>query len=85
MQKEKNDNLSVFDKIKSVSSSLNNWVNNGIKKTSDENINIRTNICNVCDFWDSEAFNKSGKCNKCGCNTWFKIRMDTEKCPLGKW
>jgi predicted Zn-ribbon and HTH transcriptional regulator len=45
----------------------------------------RESICRACDQWDSEAFHSTGRCRKCGCSTWAKLRMATERCPLGKW
>lgn len=45
----------------------------------------RKSICLKCEFWNKEAFNNTGKCNKCGCSTWAKLRMLSEKCPIGKW
>lgn len=45
----------------------------------------RQSICRSCNQWDSQAINGTGRCKKCGCSTWAKLRMATEKCPLGKW
>jgi hypothetical protein len=27
----------------------------------------------------------TGRCSKCGCSTWAKLRMASEKCPIDKW
>ena len=53
--------------------------------TPREILEERENICHSCDQWDSQAINGTGRCKKCGCSTWAKLRMATERCPLGKW
>jgi hypothetical protein len=45
----------------------------------------RKSICQACEFWSPEGFRGTGKCTKCGCSTWVKLRMATERCPIGKW
>lgn len=45
----------------------------------------RESICRACPEWDPAALNNTGRCRKCGCSTWAKLRMATERCPLGKW
>jgi hypothetical protein len=45
----------------------------------------REATCRSCDQWDATALNNTGRCRKCGCSTWAKLRMATEACPLGKW
>ena len=45
----------------------------------------REAICRACPEWDATALNATGRCRKCGCSTWAKLRMATERCPLGKW
>ena len=46
----------------------------------------REAVCLGCEF-----FNATGvagmfpRCMHCGCSTWAKQRMATEKCPLDKW
>jgi hypothetical protein len=70
---------------KTAITSTANWISNGAKKVSDEVIQERLLACKGCEFWNSGAFNNTGRCMKCGCSTWVKLRMDTEKCPIGKW
>lgn len=41
--------------------------------------------CKACPEWDAQALKGTGRCKKCGCSTWAKLRMATESCPLGKW
>jgi predicted Zn-ribbon and HTH transcriptional regulator len=45
----------------------------------------REATCRACPEWDSAALNATGRCRKCGCSTWAKLRMATERCPMGKW
>lgn len=34
-----------------------------------------------CEFFNADK----GRCSKCGCWTRFKVRLESEKCPEGKW
>jgi hypothetical protein len=45
----------------------------------------REATCRACPEWDATALTATGRCRKCGCSTWAKLRMATERCPLGKW
>jgi len=47
------------------------------KETQD----ARLAICHACDQW----IEKRKRCAKCGCFTDKKIKLATERCPLGKW
>ena len=53
--------------------------------TPPEALATREATCRACPEWDAAALNKTGRCRKCGCSTWAKLRMATERCPLGKW
>lgn len=57
----------------------------GFATTPPEALATREATCRACPEWDSSALNGTGRCRKCGCSTWAKLRMATEKCPLGKW
>jgi hypothetical protein len=46
---------------------------------ADEVIAARRAACEACDQWDH------GRCKSCGCYTFAKTRLRSEKCPLGKW
>lgn len=72
-------------KCKSLSSSVVNYSISGFKSSTQEEIFKRKLICEGCDNWISSAWKGTGKCNLCGCSTWAKIRMKTEKCPIEKW
>ena len=81
-EKEARDFL---EKCKSFSSSVVNYSKSKFKSSTQEEILKRKSICKDCEHWISSAWNGTGKCNLCGCSTWAKIRMATERCPIGKW
>jgi len=57
----------------------------GFAVTPPETLALRQDLCKVCPEWDAAALNTTGRCRKCGCSTWAKLRMATERCPIGKW
>jgi hypothetical protein len=57
----------------------------GFATTPPEALASRQATCKACPEWDAQALNATGRCRKCGCSTWAKLRMATERCPLGKW
>lgn len=57
----------------------------GFATTPPEILADREATCRACDQWDASALNATGRCRKCGCSTWAKLRMASESCPLGKW
>lgn len=57
----------------------------GFATTPPEALAERQRLCRECPEWDAKALNGTGRCRKCGCSTWAKLRMATESCPLGKW
>jgi hypothetical protein len=65
--------------------SLVNWTASGFAATPPEALAERKATCRACPEWDAAALNNTGRCRKCGCSTWAKLRMATERCPLGKW
>jgi hypothetical protein len=71
--------------VASASKSLFKWASSGMKNVSAEELDRRRAICAGCEFWDVQAFQGTGRCQKCGCSTWAKLRMATEKCPIDKW
>ncbi len=76
---------SIGEMVVSAGKSLTKWVGSGFSKSTQEVIDLRLSICKGCEFWDAQALNGSGRCLKCGCSTWAKLRMASEKCPLDKW
>jgi len=65
--------------------STNKWISNGFAKTDNTTFEKRLEACQGCEFWNAKGFGGTGRCVKCGCSTWAKLRMATEKCPVGKW
>jgi len=72
-------------RINSAILSSINFASSGFNTTPQEILTERESICRSCDQWDAKAINGTGRCKKCGCSTWAKLRMATERCPLGKW
>jgi hypothetical protein len=75
----------LLDKILSLTKATANWVKEGAPITDEETLKVRLETCKGCEFWDESGFDKTGRCKKCGCSTQAKLRMATEKCPIGKW
>ena len=65
--------------------SAHNFARSGFATTPPEALAAREATCRACPEWDPAALNATGRCRKCGCSTWAKLRMATERCPLGKW
>ena len=65
--------------------SSSNFLRHGAPTTPPETLAAREATCRACDQWDAAALNGTGRCRKCGCSTWAKLRMASEACPLGKW
>lgn len=65
--------------------SATSFVRHGAPTTPPDILAQREATCRACPEWDASALKATGRCRKCGCSTWAKLRMATEKCPLGKW
>jgi hypothetical protein len=61
------------------------FARSGFHATPPEILAARESTCRSCPEWDAAALGGSGRCRKCGCSTWAKLRMAPEACPLGKW
>jgi len=61
------------------------FLRHGAPTTPPEILAAREATCRACPEWDAADLNNTGRCRKCGCSTWAKLRMATERCPLGKW
>jgi predicted Zn-ribbon and HTH transcriptional regulator len=79
------NNPKIRDMAKSLGSSVAKFIKSGMRKVSPEQFEERLQVCKTCDLWDSSGFGGTGRCKKCGCSTWAKLRMATERCPIGKW
>jgi hypothetical protein len=82
---EKNTQPNATQMAKTVVVAAAKWAVSGFSAASEEEITKRKSICAECEHWSAGAFKQTGRCNKCGCSTWAKIRMATESCPEGKW
>jgi len=51
----------------------------GIGGADDDTIIDRKNICESCEHYDF------GVCNECGCFCSAKVKLKSEKCPVGRW
>jgi hypothetical protein len=76
---------SLFKQVSSFTKSFYKWAVNGFGVTERKLLKQRLTVCYTCPAWDKEAFKGTGRCRECGCSTWAKLRMPTEKCPLNKW
>lgn len=68
-----------------LASAAGRFLRQGAPLTPAADLAAREAICRACPEWDAAALNATGRCRKCGCSTWAKLRMATERCPLGKW
>ena len=76
---------SMWEKARSLSKSVTHWALEGAPVAGSEMFNRRIEECKRCEHWAGESFANTGKCKICGCSTQLKLRMATEKCPIGKW
>lgn len=51
------------------------------RRTTDEVSNTRMSICNGCP----ELIKITSQCKKCGCFMSAKTKLESAKCPIGKW
>ena len=72
-------------KCQTFSGAVSRFASSGFQATPPEILATREAICRACPEWDAAALNGTGRCRICKCSTWAKLRMSTERCPLGKW
>lgn len=75
----------ILEQMRNVGFAVSKFTASGFKQTPPNILEDRSFICRDCDQWDAIALNNTGRCKKCGCSTWAKLRMATERCPIGKW
>lgn len=63
---------------------IKNFVNNGFKMVTAEQLLDRRSVCEECSLWNGEGSFGMGRCGSCGC-TGLKLHVAGEKCPLNKW
>jgi len=81
-----NNKLAHFlNEVKQAGNAAHRFARAGFATTPPEILATREATCRACPEWVAAALNATGRCRKCGCSTWAKLRMATESCPLGKW
>jgi hypothetical protein len=70
---------SLPEMVKNLAKDILDHVLSGCKQIPLEDYKKRLGICNGCEFL------KGGRCEKCGCWMNIKARMESVKCPIGKW
>lgn len=68
-----------------ASAAVGRFAKSGFATTPPDILAARESTCRACPEWDASALKGTGRCKKCGCSTWAKLRMATERCPIGKW
>lgn len=71
--------------LRTAAAAAGRFIRHGAPTTPPDILAAREATCRACPEWDAAALNGTGRCRKCGCSTWAKLRMATESCPLGKW
>jgi len=71
--------------VSSALTAATRFTRSGFATTPPDILAEREATCRACPEWDAAALNSTGRCRKCGCSTWAKLRMATERCPIGKW
>lgn len=79
----------VTEMATNFAGAMERWAAGGFKTASRDEYDVRSTICEPCEFWDGAARFGLGKCKApgCGCTT-FKRWLATEQCkhPQGsKW
>lgn len=81
----KDDYPTIMEMVNSFSGDMVQWAAAKFARSTRAEINQRLDICRACDYMDKEALHGSGRCKKCGCSIWAKVRLKSSKCPVGKW
>ena len=66
-----------------IFSAAQNFIASGARMASAGQVAARLSMCKECPQFDPNQW--GGRCLKCGCATFLKLRSATEKCPLGIW
>lgn len=75
----------LTEMVTSFSGDMLKWASAKFARATQQEIDERLATCRACDWWDPKAYGGTGKCRKCGCSTWAKIRLKTSSCPIGLW
>lgn len=77
--------MRTVEQVRAAANAAHRFARSGFQATPPEVLATREASCRACLEWDAAALNGTGRCRKCGCSTWAKLRMASESCPLGKW
>jgi hypothetical protein len=77
--------MRTTEQIRAAAEAARRFAAGGFQLTPPSTLADRFASCRLCDEWDGSAFGGTGRCRICGCSTQVKLRMATERCPLGKW
>ena len=72
--------IPVLTMARNAATAAGKFVLNGLPMVDESTHVKRSEQCAVCDRWEAHA----GRCRECGCYA-IKLRMATERCPLGRW
>jgi hypothetical protein len=75
----------LIRQIPTAMQAMGRFARSGFHTTPPDILAEREATCRACPEWDAAAMGGTGRCRKCGCSTWAKLRMATERCPIGKW
>ncbi len=74
--------VSGSEMIANFSKAAYSWAKSGFSLVDEKTYSDRLSVCNGCVNWDTEGM--LPRCKICGCYVG-KLRLATEKCPIGKW
>lgn len=81
---ENTPSQTLIELVRRFTLATKRWAKSGFSWVDDSTLEHRTEICLLCPFWDALARMGMGKCKKCGCSS-AKLKLASEKCPMGKW
>ncbi len=82
--RSKNSPPSLWGMANNFAAAMKDFAESGFLRVTQEQYQARMDICNQCEFWESNARMGLGKCLKCGC-TGAKQWIATSECPIQKW
>jgi len=76
---------SLLSMGRSVLDDMIKWGSANFGRCAPEEIETRLQECKRCPYWDPTGFRGTGRCKKCGCSTWAKLKLKSASCPDGRW
>jgi len=71
--------VSCCGKTKNLSGSVIEWAKAGMPIATSATLKSREDFCLACEYYRKPI------CIRCGCVIAIKARLQTSKCPIGKW